>query len=72
MISNYEKGGYGYGQAKQALYELIINKFAEPRERYNYYMAHLNEIDDALAIGAEKAKTVANEVLNRVREKLGY
>ena len=72
MISNYEKGGYGYGQAKQALYELIINKFAEPRERYNYYMAHLNEIDDALAVGAEKAKTVANEVLNRVREKLGY
>ena len=29
----------------------------------------LNEIDAALAIGAEKARTVANDVLARVRNK---
>jgi tryptophanyl-tRNA synthetase len=72
MKSNYEKGGYGYGHAKQALFELIIEKFAVQREKYNYYMNNLNEIDAALAIGAEKAKLVANEVLGRVREKVGY
>jgi tryptophanyl-tRNA synthetase len=72
MKSNYETGGYGYGQAKQALYNLIIEKFAEPRERYTYYMNHLDEIDAALAIGAEKAKIVANAVLKRVRSKVGY
>lgn len=72
MKANYEKGGYGYGHAKQALYELIIDKFAEPRERYNYYMSNLEEIDKALAIGAEKAKKVADSVLARVREKVGY
>lgn len=72
MKANYEKGGYGYGHAKQALYELIIEKFAEPRERYNHYMNNLNEIDKALAIGAEKAKKVADSVLARVREKVGY
>ena len=72
MKGNYEKGNYGYGHAKQALYELIIDKFAEPRERYNYFMNNLNEIDKALAIGAEKAKVVANNVLSRVREKAGY
>ncbi len=72
MKANYEKGGYGYGHAKQALYELIIDKFAEPRERYNHYMNNLNEIDKALAIGAEKAKKVADSVLARVREKVGY
>ena len=72
MKANYENGGYGYGHAKQALFELIIEKFASPRERYNHYMANLNELDDALAIGAEKAKLTANAVLKRVREKLGY
>ncbi|MDD7887227.1 tryptophan--tRNA ligase [Flavivirga sp. 57AJ16] len=72
MKANYENGGYGYGHAKQALFELIVEKFATQRERYNYYMNHLNEIDKALALGAEKAKIVADAVLNRVREKVGY
>jgi tryptophanyl-tRNA synthetase len=72
MKINYERGGYGYGQAKQALFELIIEKFAQSRERYSYYMNHLDEIDNALAVGAEKAKLVANDVLKRVRTKVGY
>jgi len=72
MKANYENGNYGYGHAKQALFELIVEKFATQRERYNYYMNNLDEIDAALAIGAEKAKLVANDVLKRVREKVGY
>ena len=72
MKTNYEKGGYGYGHAKQALFELIIEKFAKQREQYNYYMNNLSEIDKALALGAEKAKVVADDVLKRVREKAGY
>lgn len=72
MSANYLAGNYGYGHAKQALYELILQKFEEPREKFEYYMNHLNEVDEALAIGAEKAKHVANAVLSRVREKVGY
>ncbi|MDO5978785.1 tryptophan--tRNA ligase [Flavivirga spongiicola] len=72
MKANYENGGYGYGHAKQALFELIVEKFATQRERYNYYMDNLNEVDKALTLGAEKAKVVADTVLNRVREKVGY
>jgi len=72
MKANYENGGYGYGHAKQALYELILSKFSSERERYNHYMSNLSEIDAALAVGAEKAKLVANEVLARVRSKVGY
>ncbi|MCB0431965.1 MAG: tryptophan--tRNA ligase, partial [Mangrovimonas sp.] len=59
MKANYEKGGYGYGHAKQALYELILEKFALPREQYHFYMNHLEAVDSALAKGAEKAKVVA-------------
>jgi tryptophanyl-tRNA synthetase len=72
MRANYEGGNYGYGTAKQAFYDLLITKFAEERTRYNYYMENLDEVDKALAIGAEKAKVVAADVLKRVREKLGY
>ena len=72
MSANYLAGNYGYGHAKQALYEVIVNKFEEPREKFEYYMNNLNEIDDALALGAEKARKVADGVLERVREKLGY
>lgn len=72
MRVKYEAGNYGYGHAKQELYELILDKFAIIRERYNHYMENRNEIDEALAIGAEKAKKVAQEVLARVREKVGY
>ena len=72
MKTNYEKGGYGYGHAKQALFELILEKFGLPRERYTFYMNNLESIDSALAIGAEKAKSVADDVLRRVRNKLGY
>ena len=72
MRKNYEAGGYGYGHAKQAFYELVLEKFKEPREKYNYYMENLGEIDKALAVGAEKAAKIADEVLTRVRTKIGY
>ena len=63
---------FGYGHAKQILFELIQEKFKTEREKYNVYMNNLAEIDKALAAGATKAKAVANEVLARVRVKLGY
>ena len=72
MRIKYEEGNYGYGHAKQELFELIVNKFSIFRERYNYYMENRNEIDEALAIGANKARKVAKEVLRRTREKIGY
>lgn len=72
MRGNYVGGNYGYGHAKQALYELILEKFATERGKYNHYMNNLNEIDEALAIGAEKARKVADKVLKRVRTKIGY
>ncbi len=72
MKNNYEAGGYGYGHAKQALFELICEKFKTERERYNYYMENINELDEQLQIGAEKAQKIAAEVIKRVRSKTGY
>ena len=72
MEANYRGGNYGYGHAKQALYELIIDQFSEIRAKYNHFMENKHEIDEALIIGAEKASLVANDVLQRVRKKIGY
>lgn len=72
MRANYKGGNYGYGHAKQAFFELLIDKFAKERERYNHYMNNLNEIDEVLEIGAQKARKVADSVLQRVRSKIGY
>lgn len=72
LRENYKQPDFGYGHAKQAVYEVIIEKYAVQREKYNYYMEHLHEIDAALAVGAGKARIVADGVLARVRKVVGY
>lgn len=72
MRENYIAGNYGYGHAKQALFELILEKFSEARARFDHLMANTSEIEAALEIGAKKAKAVAQEVLQRARQKVGY
>ena len=72
MAERYRAGNYGFGHAKTALYELILEKFAEPRQKFAYYMQHLEEIDAILGKGAKKAAVVAQQTIKRVREKLGY
>lgn len=72
LRAKYLAGNYGYGHAKQEFFELIVETFKVEREKYNYYITNLEEVDQLLKVGAEKARTVANGVLQRVREKLGY
>lgn len=72
MRQNYEAGGFGYGHAKKELFEVLIEKFKDAREKYDFYMRNPDALDKALSVGAEKASAVANEVLGRVRERLGY
>ncbi len=51
----------------------MLKKFAEERRQFDYYMAHPEEIEVALAKGAERAREVANAVLLRARGcKMGY
>ena len=63
---------FGYGHAKQALFELLLSRFETERTKYQYYMNNLPELDAALLQGATKAGKIADGVLNRVREKLGF
>ena len=72
LKAKYEAGNFGYGHAKQALFELILEQFSEQRERFDYLMENKEEIETELQKGAEKARVIAQEVLQRVRAKAGY
>lgn len=72
LAEKYRKGNFGYGHAKQALFELILEHFKEEREKFNYFIENKDEIDDVLGVGAEKARNVAHKTLYRVRRELGY
>jgi tryptophanyl-tRNA synthetase len=72
MRTNYLTGNYGYGHAKQALFELIVEKFSAERTTYQHYINNIDELETLLQQGAKKAQKVAQEVLNRVRLKLGF
>jgi tryptophanyl-tRNA synthetase len=72
MRANYLNGGYGYGHAKQALLECMLEKFAEPRRIFNYYMENDPELESILAEGEEKARAIAQETIVKVRKVLGF
>ncbi|HEY9005582.1 MAG TPA: tryptophan--tRNA ligase [Ohtaekwangia sp.] len=72
LRSKYLAGNFGYGHAKQELFELIIQKFSKEREAFNFYMNNLDELDKKLEQGEARARVIAHEVLHRVRAKLGF
>lgn len=72
MRASYLAGGLGYGHAKTALLECILEKFKEQRKVYSHLMANTALLEQELAIGETKANSMANEKLKQVRELLGY
>ena len=72
MRQNYLGGNYGYGHAKQELYELVAARFAKERELYNFYISNLPELDKKLQEGEARAREIARVTLAKVRKKLGY
>lgn len=71
MRENYLKGGYGYGHAKNALLEVLMEKYGEAREKFHDLLADKSVIDAYLENGSVRAAAVADKVLRRVREKIG-
>ena len=72
MATKYRVGNYGYGHAKQELFELICDNFSEQRKRFNQLMSNTDIIELELKQGARKASEIANKVLARIRKNIGY
>jgi tryptophanyl-tRNA synthetase len=72
MRKKYLTGNYGFGHAKQELFELIVQKYSKEREAFNFYFSNPIELDKKLKQGEDKARVIAHSTLKRVRSKLGF
>ncbi|MBX7127245.1 MAG: tryptophan--tRNA ligase [Cyclobacteriaceae bacterium] len=72
LREKYLAGNFGYGHAKAALLELILDVYKSERESFNYFMNNPEELESRLATGETKARAIAQDVLSKVRTKTGY
>ncbi|HLT07225.1 MAG TPA: tryptophan--tRNA ligase [Cyclobacteriaceae bacterium] len=72
LREKYLAGNFGYGHAKTELYQLILEKYKEERKAFDHFMTHPEELERKLAEGEAKARQVADKMLTKVREKLGF
>jgi tryptophanyl-tRNA synthetase len=72
LRTKYLAGNFGYGHAKQELFDLIISKYKTEREAFNFYIGNPEELERKLQKGEARAAAIAREVLARVRKQLGY
>jgi tryptophanyl-tRNA synthetase len=72
MRTNYLNGNYGYGQAKQELFDLILQEFQKERILFDQYMNNLDILEEKLQEGESRAREISRVVLDKVRKKLGY
>ena len=68
MADGLHQGKLGYGHIKNMLLDAVINEIKDAREKYNYYMAHFDEVEMLLQQGAGKARPVAKETLKRLKD----
>tara|TARA_X000001036_G_scaffold412688_1_gene426396 strand:- start:478 stop:1446 length:969 start_codon:yes stop_codon:yes gene_type:complete len=72
LNDRYQKGDVGYGEAKELLYNEILNRFSLNREKFFELMDNKEKVELLLEEGAEKARIKAKNVLKRVRSRVGY
>ncbi|MFD2035972.1 tryptophan--tRNA ligase [Belliella marina] len=72
LRKKYLEGNFGYGHAKKEFLSLILEKYAEERKTFDYFMNNQAELEQKLAEGEAKARLVAKDVLVRIRKKLGF
>ena len=68
MGDGLRQGKLGYGHIKNMLLDAVINEIKDAREKYNYYMAHFDEVEEMLQEGASKARPTAQATLKRLKD----
>jgi len=71
LAARYRAGGLGWGHAKAELQSMLEETFGPARERYNALLADTAQIDKVLAYGAAKARPVARDLIQQVRDTIG-
>lgn len=71
IAEKYRAGGYGYGHAKLELMDLLLEYFAEAREKRKELEKDLDYVRDVLTEGGKKARKRAETVMQPIREVTG-
>ncbi len=72
LRARYTNGGMGYGEAKELLYNQTLNRFSKNRELFFELTANRDRVEQLLLEGALKARKQAQNVLKRVRARVGF
>ncbi|MFA5216036.1 tryptophan--tRNA ligase [Sulfuricurvum sp.] len=71
LQERYTRGGEGHGHFKLYLADVLWEYFRPFRERRAYYESHPDEVRDILKSGADKARAVAQPIIEKVRSVTG-
>lgn len=71
LAARYRAGGMGWGDAKEALFEVMEREIAPLREKYDAIINDRAYLDKVLKEGAEKARTIASATVGRLRKAIG-
>jgi len=72
LHSRYTKGGVGYGEAKEKLYNETLTRFSSNRQLFFELTNNRDKVEGLLLEGASKARKQAQNVLKRVRTRVGF
>ena len=71
LAQRYRAGGMGWGDAKKTLFEKMNEALTPIRNRYEELMKNPSVIDRALNEGAQRAREIASEKMEKVRRVVG-
>ncbi|MCL4144562.1 UNVERIFIED_CONTAM: hypothetical protein GTU68_029829 [Idotea baltica] len=71
LAARYRSGGMGYGEAKQALFDVYEREVAPIRDVYNSLMQRPEHLVEVLSDGAARARVIAKETMDEMRTSLG-
>ena len=68
MAEGLRTGKLGYGHIKNMLLDAVLEETSAAKEKYDYYMAHFDEVEEMLSNGAQKARPLAQNTLKRLKD----
>ncbi|MDR2843000.1 MAG: tryptophan--tRNA ligase [Spirochaetaceae bacterium] len=71
LAKRYRDGGMGWGEAKEELFRVVNRELTPLRERFELYMSEPQKLDKILEQGAQKARAIACNTINRLRKAIG-
>ncbi len=71
LAQRYRAGGMGWGEAKDALFQVVNRELTPLRERFNAIMDDPKKLDETLKLGASKARPIAARTIARLRKSIG-